>query len=497
MSGSSKIKFNHNKLKGLSTTEEDGRLVKRDTLVNGLLIRVYPSGTKTFFLKKRLKPKHGSEEIVSKIGRFPEVSLSEARTEARELLNQIEKGEDPRKEDIASELSFGDITERFLDDYAEDQLADSTRREYERIIKKHLGKEADNNLSKKAPENISPDDVESLMDSVANNADRSEHAPIEDEYKGNRMANCVRKVINSIYSNTKGLNIESPAKQVPKKPESGERRNPLSDDQIQTLWEKLEHEDPVMENYFKMLLVLGQRRTETARMKWKDLEEDLWKIPPEDTKNSELHVLPLPSLAQQLLEDLEQINGDEKWVFSSPHNRNDGPINGLSKPVKMIRERCDFSKEDFRIHDLRTTVITNLAKIGVKSDVMKRVVNHSVSGVTDKHYDAHKYISEKREALKKWARKLADIVGVDLDSLKKKESQKLEERVQQLEDNLQNLELESDVQDEVDTQLETIHAQLNSAEPSEVIIEECKKKIQRALREEVDDDRAQELVSEA
>ena len=64
--------------------------------------------------------------------------------------------------------------------------------------------------------------------------------------------------------------------------------------------------------------------------------------------------------------------------------------------------------KDWRWHDIRTAVATNLAILGFDRSIIKRVLNHSDSGVTAV-YDRYTYVEEKRNALQKWADKLDDI----------------------------------------------------------------------------------------
>ena len=86
----------------------------------------------------------------------------------------------------------------------------------------------------------------------------------------------------------------------------------------------------------------------------------------------------------------------------------DKPINGFSKAKAQIDRLSGVT--DWRWHDLRAAVATNLAKLGYDRFLIKRVLNHKDTGVTA-IYDRYTYINEKREALQKWADRLDDIVS--------------------------------------------------------------------------------------
>ena len=58
---------------------------------------------------------------------------------------------------------------------------------------------------------------------------------------------------------------------------------------------------------FKMLLVTGQRRREVAGMRWSEIADDGWRIPEERAKNGKGHLVPLSSLAREILADVPEI----------------------------------------------------------------------------------------------------------------------------------------------------------------------------------------------
>ena len=63
-----------------------------------------------------------------------------------------------------------------------------------------------------------------------------------------------------------------------------------------------------------------------------------------------------------------------------------------------------------RLHDLRRTAGTNMARLGVCVSTISKVLNHAEGGVT-RIYDRNTYLPEKREALGRWSRKLEALVN--------------------------------------------------------------------------------------
>ena len=65
--------------------------------------------------------------------------------------------------------------------------------------------------------------------------------------------------------------------------------------------------------------------------------------------------------------------------------------------------------EDWKFHDIRRTVATNLTKLDVDRLFLQKIINHSESSVTQ-IYDRYPYLEGKKEALQKWADRLDEII---------------------------------------------------------------------------------------
>jgi integrase len=137
-------------------------------------------------------------------------------------------------------------------------------------------------------------------------------------------------------------------------------------------------------------------------MRWSDLdlEAGTWALPPELTKSSRAHLIPLSPLAVETIAALPRQSGD--YAFST--RRGELPVSGFSH----AKRRCDdiSGVGDWRLHDLRRTCATGMAELGVSVVVIGRVLNQAPRGVTSQVYDRYSYLDEKRDALKIWGRKL-------------------------------------------------------------------------------------------
>jgi len=67
--------------------------------------------------------------------------------------------------------------------------------------------------------------------------------------------------------------------------------------------------------------------------------------------------------------------------------------------------------ERFTPHDLRRTLRTKLAEIGISDVIAERVLGHKLQGVLG-IYNRHSYDAEKKQALGLWEKRLQEILGL-------------------------------------------------------------------------------------
>jgi integrase len=161
----------------------------------------------------------------------------------------------------------------------------------------------------------------------------------------------------------------------------------------------------------RLLLLTLQRRSELALAEWRefDLKAKTWTIPDAHAKTGKGHIVPLSDWALRELEKLKVMASGSRYVL--PSTGKSGPID--PKYVTRSVARClnRFKRHGvaaFTPHDLRRTGRTGLARLGIKVDAAERVFNHARERM-EATYDVHDYIEEKREALDKWARHLAEL----------------------------------------------------------------------------------------
>ena len=202
-------------------------------------------------------------------------------------------------------------------------------------------------------------------------------------------------------------NIDPPTREVT-------RDRVLEDSELAEILAATQQLSDVYGPYFRFLMLVGQRLTETATMRWRhiDLKAGTWIIPAGNTKAGRTHVVPLSQQARALLERLTRgEKGDYVW------STRDGkqPINGFSRMKEQIdrltmqkRKEADIEENipGWSPHDLRRTIRTYFGRTHVPMIVGEGILNHAVSSSRSKLeeiYDRYEYIDEKRIALQGWA----------------------------------------------------------------------------------------------
>jgi integrase len=258
---------------------------------------------------------------------------------------------------------------------------------------------------KKKVKTIRRRDIVLLLDDI------EKRAPIT----RNRVHGALSRLFN--FAAERGIIEDSPCVRIRKLTEKG-RTRVLDDDEIRHLWCALDPEQiKPMDAYrltklaLKVILLTGQRPGEVVGMRWAEIKDDVWYIPAERMKNGDQHNVPLTTLALETIDQARHLSGDSEFVFRSTHR--DGPMSAraLSRAIVSHWEAIGI-KEKFTPHDLRRTVRTRLAELGIDDVIAERVLGHKLQGIM-RVYNQHSYEIEKRQALEKWERKLRHIVGIE------------------------------------------------------------------------------------
>ncbi len=353
-------------------------------------VRVTDRGRKSFVVMKRLN----GVLLRRKIGDYPSLTLASARQLAQAALEEISLGVDPKvrqREKEQEEQRKRDGNFRAVVDAFALQHLSKLRSGGE--IKTVIERELIPRWSRRPISDITRREVREAVQTVF---DRG--AP----YAANRLLAFTRKLFN--WALERDLIKFSPVAGI-KAPGREERRERvLNDEEIRKIWKATGEMSPAFGMMLRFLLLTGQRREEVGLMKWSDFDRGkaIWTIPRERTKGDRAHEVPLTPSALTVLDAMPRL-GD--LIFTTTGDR---PLGSWTKAKAKADKLSGVS--EWRIHDLRRTAATNMARAGVPRLVISQVLNHVEGGVTH-IYDRASYIEEKRSALSRWADALQMILA--------------------------------------------------------------------------------------
>ncbi len=134
----------------------------------------------------------------------------------------------------------------------------------------------------------------------------------------------------------------------------------------------------------RLAILLGQRRNQIAAAKKSELialgaSKPAFHIPHARNKNKDdLHVVPLPKLAEALFLDSLEISGNGDFVFPS-EVKPDAPLHAdtvtgeIAIARKELRITPAESGEEAALHGLRHLVKTGMKGLGIQAEVRKRI----------------------------------------------------------------------------------------------------------------------------
>lgn len=384
---------------------------KKDVQVPGLHVRVLPSGERSFVLLTRYP---GSNNPTRRaLGRYGVMTLEEARDKARAWHKLIERGIDPADEERRQHVEQERKQENTFQAVAEAFFREGLRGQRQgRVVVRDITKVFINEAGwgPRPIHEITALDVRSVI--------KQYHDKV---YHAHNLLGCLRRLFNwAIDQQVYGLEA-SPCDRLKANKVIGKkqaRTRVLGDAELRAAWIAADKLSQPWGPLFRLLMLLGQRRTETGQMRWSeiDLAKKLWIIPAERMKAGAAHVVPLSGDAVAILTSMPRLDGD--YVFSVNGGRS--PVTAYStykdmldaQMLKVLQQDAPRAKlADFVNHDIRRTMRTRLSAIpGVSSLVAELVIAHSKPDL-HKIYDQYSYLDEKRFALEAWAAKLRSIVN--------------------------------------------------------------------------------------
>jgi integrase len=362
-----------------------------DGLVPNQQLLVHPSGEKSYAISPRL---HG-KTIKITIGDASVLSLAQARAEGKRILAEIALGNDPRaaKQEAARTASetVEVVARDFVERYAKTSNKRRTWQETERLILRNIVPA----WGKRPIAGITSRDVVQLLDAVV---DRDAATAANRVYTaGQTMFNWARD--RHLIEVSPFERVKAPTKETP-------RDRVLADSELALILQAAETLDYPLRPYFLLLALTGARRQEVAGLRWSELDAalTLWTLPRERAKNGVQHQVPIVPWARSILAELPRFENCDFVLATSAQSS----LSSFSRAKRALDAAIATPLAPWRVHDLRRSMATGLARLGVALPVVERLLNHtgrSFAGVAGV-YQLFDFADEKRQALESWAQHL-------------------------------------------------------------------------------------------
>jgi integrase len=392
----------------------------------GLFLRIRPSGAKSWLFCFRL----GSDRtwLQMTLGSLQDVSLKDARNQLKALRGLVADGLDPRNARAAAKAENNQaMTMQALFDVWIDfvklggEVSTTWIKRHEDRWRLHLKKPLGNLLAR----DVTRSHLAATLDAMTRKGIKEE----------------TRKALTTLnlmldYGLTRQYVDQNPARMLKPKDFAATANKPrdraLSLVELRQLWQALDNASGesnkdndlsmmsiVTTNAIKLLILTGARRGEVAAMRWDELNLDdgVWSLPQERTKNGQAHTIYLSTLAIEILKQLQPITGNSSFVFDTGRYSDGGHIHQdtLTGVVARLRGTATGSKKKiidsapladmkpFSIHDLRRSAATAWGEyLKTEPHVIEKMLNHQPVNKLVATYQRAVYAEEQKAAWLGW-----------------------------------------------------------------------------------------------
>jgi integrase len=337
----------------------------------------------------------GSQQRRLKVGSVEKLNEKDAREAARKILAKVELGHDPANEKKQSREEAKHTLRSVAAEYLKAKKPEVRVRTYDEVAR-YLGMvDGDSKTRARYWHGLHPRPISSLSRrdiavELAAMANRS----------GPVAANRARAALSSLFSwaMREGLCEQNPTVNTNKSAESEPRDRVLSDPELAAVWRAAPDTEYGM--VVRLLILTGCRREEIGGLREHEVDRDgrVIRLPKERTKNGCPHDVPLSGLAWSLLPE-----PDQEYLFGRGGHAG---FKGWPRAKDELDKRIgDAIGKPWTLHDIRRTVATRMADLGVQPHIIEAVLNHQgghkagVAGI----YNKSRYTDGIRAALLLWS----------------------------------------------------------------------------------------------
>jgi len=388
-----KFNFTEAAIAALPSPEKGKRACCYDSMMRGLGVSITSAGTKTFILYRWVR---GKPERVT-LGRFPDLSVEQARQLAADTNSKIARGINPNDEKKRHRAGKTILLEGVLADFltARNKLSPRTIYDYQRIVNVYLQDWKDQPITC-----IDQEMVERRHQAIANGmkvvVKNAKGAFEEIEVKSEAQANYSMRVLRALmnfamaqYKDSAGrpLIIDNPVKQLFQTRvghQAGHKRDAIKSHEIKAWFNAVVNlksdaanaKPEVIKSFLVFLLLTGMKRLEAAKLRKTQIDFKSRTLTVFDVESKQPHMLPLSDYLYVMLKQLIETT-DGPYIF--PGN---GPKGYLIDPRKQLLKISQESGIQFTLHDLRRTFIAIAEGMDIPAYALRRLVDHRIRNDT-------------------------------------------------------------------------------------------------------------------
>ena len=372
------VNFTKSFLDKLSIPEDSKRPCYHDSNTIGLSLRVTSNSIKSFFVQRRINKRTTKVTL----GRYPEMTIQQARIKAIKTFNSISDGINPNK--LIKDEAIRRVTlEQVFNDYVRSRgtnLKDNTKKGYISAFNNYLSQWSNTPISE-----ITRDMVEKKHREITKQSPTRANTVMRQlrAYFNYAMGEYEDDAGNPIFihnpvsrlSHIKAWNREKRKQTVIKTYDLKKWYDTvikLPQHQYKDIYVE---SSEVCRDLFLFILFTGLRSSEASSLMWSNIDFKDNSLTIEDTKNYEPHSLPLTPF---ILEILERRKSKGLYVFQGSTAdfaslSLDKPIANTKSQIKRVRK---ISNIYFSLHDLRRTFITIAESLDINTYALKQLLNH-------------------------------------------------------------------------------------------------------------------------
>jgi integrase len=353
------------------------RITYIDKSLKGFGVRVTENGAMSYVLS------YGPNRKRVKLGDVGIVKLADARQQAKTILAERQLG--IRQPSAAT--AYQTALDAFLA-AKQNECKPRTLYDYKRLLKRH-------GFGAERLADITPRDIHRTLDKLP---------PSERAHAQNALGIFFRFCVRRHYLDLNPLErLDPPAKRP-------SRARILSDDELKAVWNAC---TGMFGDIVRLCILTGQRRSEIGNLAAEMIDQEAMAItlPPELTKNRREHQFPYGKKTRAIVAELPTTGylfparktWRKKATVYHAWNKDKAKLDAASGVTGWV------------LHDLRRTLVSNWAALGIRQEVTEKYINHvsGTHGGIRGIYDRHSYADEMRAAVELWEARLHIVLARD------------------------------------------------------------------------------------